>query len=172
MFRRLRREHEPIGLLYNIRIIAESISFKKYNAVLSTLSFNDENRTDRHVPLQTDLRLIVSVTRHESHARLLCFTNYFLLTLLQRSNSIRRNPLFIVVLNAKLYRILYDRGNNIYVCVHIHTYIYILLWNDLNDKSNLLDAEKNRCKSSTERLDIRVIKKSTYLYVFYAIMTR
>lgn len=42
----------------------------------------------------------------------------------------------------------------------------------INDKSNPLDAEKNRCKSSTERLDIRVIKKSTYLYVFYAIMTR
>lgn len=32
--------------------------------------------------------------------------------------------------------------------------------------------EVNRCKNSTVRLDIRVIKNSTYLYEFYAIMTR
>lgn len=130
-FRRLRREHEPIGLLYNIRIIAESILFKKYNAVLSTLSFNDENRTDRHVPLQTDLRLILSVTRHETRARLLCFTNYFLLTSYYKGLTVleeTRSLLWLLNYIAKLYRIS-DRSNNIYVCVRvrIHIYIYILL---------------------------------------------
>lgn len=86
---------------------------------------------------------------------LLFITNYKGLTVLEKK------PFFTVVLR------IISNNNNIY--------LFFEFKNDLiNNKKKIESTRRgvNRCKSSTERLDIRIIKMSTYLYVFYAITTR
>lgn len=87
----------------------------------------------------------------------LFITNYKGLTVLEK-----KKPFFTVVLR------IISNNNNIY--------LFFEFKNDLiNNKKKKIESTRrgvNRCKSSTERLDIRIIKKSTYLYVFYAITTR
>lgn len=96
-----RREHEPIGLLYNIRIIPESTCLRNIMQFSHRFRPGTKNRTDHHVPLQTDLCLIVCVmvmkVTHDycvltiiGQSTILFYYYYKGLTVLEEADSLSR----------------------------------------------------------------------------------